>query len=66
MKYMPNADQLGGILRAFIPGIVAASMYFGLGTEASVTATATAAVTVIVAAWSAYTNKSGTAIPPKA
>ena len=60
---MLNADQIGGILRALIPGAVALATHYGIGTDAQDTAIATAVATGVVAVWSAYTNKSGTTIP---
>jgi hypothetical protein len=45
-----------GVLRAIIPGIVAAALHFGLGTDALDTTIATAIATGIVAAWSSFTN----------
>jgi len=59
-----NSDQIMGILRAMIPGIVAALSHWGIGTDAQNTVILTALATGIVAAWSAYTNKPGTVIPP--
>lgn len=60
---MPTADQLGGILRAFIPGATALATHFGLGTDAQDTVIATAAVTLVVSVWSAYTNRPSKVIP---
>ena len=51
-----NPDVLLGILRALIPGAVAAATHFGLGTDAQDTVIATAVATAIVAGWSSYTN----------
>ena len=51
-----TSDQLMGIFRAVIPGIVAALAHFGIGTDAQNTVIVTAVATGIVAAWSAYTN----------
>lgn len=59
----PTADQLGGILRAFIPGATALATYYGLGTGAQDTVIATGAVTLIVSIWSAYTNRPSKVIP---
>lgn len=58
-----NLDQVGGIIRALIPGLVAALTHYGIGTDATDTALLTAAATGIVAGWSAWTNKDGTVIP---
>lgn len=62
---MINSDQLMGILRAAIPGGVAALSHWGIGTDAQDTVALTAAATFVVALWSVYTNKPGTVIPPK-
>ena len=51
-----NPDILMGVLRAVIPGAVAAATHFGLGTDAQDTIIATAIATAIVAGWSSYTN----------
>ncbi len=51
-----NPDVLLGILRAFIPLIVGAATYLGLGNDVQNTAIAGAIAAGIVAAWSAYTN----------
>lgn len=51
-----TGDQLMGIFRAIIPGVVAAATHYGLGTDAQDTLIATAVATGIVAAWSTYTN----------
>lgn len=53
---MPTNDQLMGIFRALIPGLVAALTHYGIGTDAQDTVAATAIATGIVAAWSAWTN----------
>ena len=58
-----NADQMGGIIRAMIPGLVALATHYGLGTTAEDTMIATAVATCAVAVWSAITNKPGTVIP---
>ncbi len=63
---MLNSDQVGGIIRALIPGFVAFATHFGLGTADQDTIIATAIATAIVSVWSAITNKPGTVIPPKA
>ena len=60
-----NADQIGGLIRAFIPGVVAAATHYGLGTTDTDTIIATAVATAVVAIWSAVTNKPGTVIPSK-
>lgn len=49
-------DMLMGILRALIPGLVAATSHWGIGTDAQNTALFTAIATVLVGAWSAYSN----------
>ena len=59
-----NADQFGGIIRAFTPPLVAALSHWGIGTDASNTAIVTAVTAGVVAAWSAWTNRPGTVIPP--
>ena len=51
-----SPDILMGILRALIPGVVAAATHFGLGTDAQDTVIATAIATALVAGWSSYTN----------
>jgi hypothetical protein len=53
---MPTGDQLMGILRAFIPGVVALATYYGLGNSADDTIVATMIATGIVAVWSNHTN----------
>ena len=58
-----NSDQVGGILRAFIPVAVAACAHYGVGSPEQVTVIATAIATCVVAVWSAVTNKPGTTIP---
>ena len=58
-----NADQIGGIIRALIPGAVALATHYGLGSETQDTIIATAIATAVVAVWSAITNKPGTVIP---
>ena len=57
-----SSDQLGGILRALIPGVVAAASHYGIGTDAQNTAILTAGATAIVAGWSAYTNSQSSMI----
>jgi hypothetical protein len=59
-----NADQIGGIIRAITPLAVIVAAHFGIG-EPTVTLIAGAISTVVVAIWSAYTNRPGTVIPPK-
>ena len=66
---MLNSDQIGGIIRALIPGVVALASHYGLGTADEDTIIATAVATAIVTVWSVVTNKPGTVIPvtpPKA
>lgn len=58
-----NTDQIGGIIRALIPGVVAMATHYGLGTADQDTIIATAVATAAVAVWSALTNKPGTVIP---
>ena len=60
-----NADQIGGLLRAAIPGIVALGTHYGIGSAEQITVTATAVATFVVAMWSVWTNKPGTVIPTK-
>ena len=60
-----NANQLGGIIRALIPGVVAIATHYGIGTNDQDTIIATAVATAAVAIWSAVTNKPGTVIPSK-
>jgi hypothetical protein len=60
-----NSDQLGGIIRALIPGVVALATHYGVGTTDTDTIIATAVATAAVAIWSAVTNKPGTVIPSK-
>ena len=60
-----NANQLGGIIRALIPGVVAFATHYGIGTTDTDTIIATAVATAAVAIWSAVTNKPGTVIPSK-
>ena len=60
-----NANQLGGIIRALIPGVVAIATHYGIGTNDQDTIIATAVATAAVAFWSAVTNKPGTVIPSK-
>ena len=60
-----NANQLGGIIRALIPGVVAFATHYGIGTNDQDTIIATAVATAVVAIWSAVTNKPGTVIPSK-
>ena len=59
-----NSDQVGGITRALIPGLVALATHYGLGTADQDTIILTAIATALVAVWSAITNKPGTYIPP--
>ena len=61
-----NADQLAGILRAILPAAVAfavAKGWVGIGNADWIVASV---VSIAVAGWSAWTNKPGTVIPPKA
>ena len=51
-----NSEQLMGVFRAIIPGIVAALAHWGIGTDAMDTAIATAVATAIVAGWSSWSN----------
>ena len=60
-----NANQLGGIIRALIPGVVALAAHYGVGTAVTDTIIATAVASAAVAIWSAVTNKPGTVIPSK-
>ena len=60
-----NADQVGGIIRALIPGVVALLSHYGIGTDAQITSVMTAIATGVVMAWSTWTNKPGTVIPSK-
>ena len=60
---LPNNDQVGGIIRALIPGVVALATHYGLGTTDTDTIIATAVATAAVSIWSAITNRPGTAIP---
>ncbi len=62
---LPNSDQIGGIIRALIPGVVALATHYGLGTADQDTIIATAVATAAVVIWSAVTNKPGTVIPTK-
>jgi len=62
---MLNADQVGGIIRALIPGSVVILTHYGFGTADRDTIILTALATFVVSAWSAFTNQSGTVIPPK-
>ncbi len=62
---LPNNDQVGGIIRALIPGVVAIATHYGIGTNDQDTIIATAVATAAVAIWSAVTNKPGTVIPSK-
>ena len=59
-----NADQIGGIIRAFIPVAIMIGAHFGFDSP-TVTAIMGGVSATVVAAWSAYTNKPGTVIPPK-
>jgi hypothetical protein len=52
----PTSDQLLGIARALIPGLVAALSHWGIGTDAQNTALLTAVATGVVAAWSTWSN----------
>ena len=61
-----NSDQVGGIVRALIPGHVAMATHYGLGTADQDTIILTAIATAIVAVWSAITNKPGTYIATNA
>ena len=58
-----NADQIGGVVRAVV-GIGTAWLlgrgYITSGTAADIS---TAVLAVVVAGWSAWTNKPGTVIP---
>jgi hypothetical protein len=58
-----NANQLGGIIRALIPGVVALATHYGLGTTDTDTIIVTAVATAAVSIWSAITNMPGTVIP---
>ena len=60
-----NVDQITGIIRAIIPGIVAVATHYGFGTSDQDTIIASAVATAGVAVWSAITNKPGTVIPSK-
>ena len=60
-----NTDQIGGIARALIPGVVALATHYGFGTTDQDTIIATAIATCAVAVWSAVTNKPGTVIHSK-
>ncbi len=60
---LPNSDQVGGIIRALIPGVVALATHYGLGTTDTDTIIATAVATAAVSIWSAITNMPGTVIP---
>jgi len=60
-----NADQIGGVLRALIPGGVALASHYGIGTDEQNTIILTALATAVVTVWSAWTNKPGTVIPTK-
>ena len=62
---MINADQIGGILRALIPGGVALLAHYGIGTDEQNTIILTALATAATTVWSAWTNKPGTVIPTK-
>ena len=59
---LPNADQMMGICRAFIPGLAAAIAHWGLGTDAQNTVLLTAAATGLVASWSTYSNSQSSMI----
>ena len=61
---LPNADQVGGLIRAFTPFAVMLASHFGIG-EPVVTITAGALATFVTAVWSVWTNKPGTVIPTK-
>lgn len=60
-----NADQIGGVLRALIPGAVVMATHYGIGSSEQDTIIFAAIATAIVAIWSAITNKPGTVIPSK-
>ena len=60
-----NSDQIGGIIRAIIPGAVALAVHYGLGSAETDTIIATAIATAVVSVWSAVTNAPGTVIPSK-
>jgi hypothetical protein len=61
-----NADQVGGIVRAILAAIGGYFVGKGLVDSATMTTIVGAAATIAAAVWSAWTNKPGTAIPPKA
>lgn len=57
-----NSDQVGGIIRAFLPFGIMIGAHFGFD-NAAVTAIIGGLAATATAVWSAYTNKPGTVIP---
>lgn len=57
-----NNDQVGGVIRAIVPGIAAALSHYALN-DATWTIVLTSLATAAVAVWSYRTNKPGTVIP---
>jgi hypothetical protein len=58
-----NSDQVGGIVRALLAAIGGFLVARGVTDAGTVNAVAGAVATVVVAVWSAFTNKPGTTIP---
>ena len=59
-----NADQIGGIIRAFLPVAVVVGAHWGLD-NATVTTIVGGLAALGTAVWSVQTNKPGTVIPTK-
>lgn len=57
-----NSDQLGGILRAIMPAAIAYAVAKGWVSASSAADVGAALVTLAMAVWSIYTNKSGKTI----
>ena len=62
---MLTSDQMGGIIRAIVPPILAWFLAKGYITSDQVAPIIAGAVAIATAAWSTYTNKPGTVIPTK-
>ena len=57
-----NSNMVGGVVRAFLPVIVGYCVFKGYLPAGDYGQLVTLAVTLSVAAWSVYTNQSGTVI----
>lgn len=57
-----NSNQIGGIIRAVVPAILAYGVARGWLSQSVVADVTTAAITIAAAIWSVYTNATGTII----